>query len=185
MSDRKCSVEGCNRSHHSQRGLCRTHYFRWYRTGDVGSPEIWDKAPKPCTVPGCEKRAIAKGYCWRHYQRVRAHGDPSDVSHRPRGENNPSWRGDAVGYHGAHMRLRNARGSATAQLCIQCGMSAVHWAYDHADPNELQSDLGPYSTDLDHYRPMCVPCHKLLDLAYLSATKDASDAHQEQAAEQR
>jgi len=29
-----------------------------------------------CSVAGCTAAHIAKGYCWKHYQRVRAHGDP-------------------------------------------------------------------------------------------------------------
>ena len=31
---------------------------------------------KVCTVPGCGRHVHARGFCYLHYQRVRAHGDP-------------------------------------------------------------------------------------------------------------
>lgn len=30
-----------------------------------------------CTVPSCEKPVVGRGYCTKHYQRVRKHGDPN------------------------------------------------------------------------------------------------------------
>jgi len=30
-----------------------------------------------CTIPGCSKRAAAKGLCDTHYTRLRKHGDPN------------------------------------------------------------------------------------------------------------
>jgi hypothetical protein len=33
--------------------------------------------PKPCSIDGCNKPACnSRGWCWSHYQRWRAHGDP-------------------------------------------------------------------------------------------------------------
>lgn len=32
--------------------------------------------PRLCSIPGCGQKRIALGYCWKHYQRVRQHGDP-------------------------------------------------------------------------------------------------------------
>lgn len=32
MAKRTCSIEGCDRKHHS-RGWCKPHYYRWWRTG--------------------------------------------------------------------------------------------------------------------------------------------------------
>lgn len=34
MTDRKCSVSGCDRKHKAK-GFCRMHYLRFYRTGTV------------------------------------------------------------------------------------------------------------------------------------------------------
>ena len=63
------------------------------------------------------------------------------------------------------MRLRDDRGPAAAYACAHgCGRGADQWAYDHSCPNERQSDVGPFSTDLDRYMPLCHSCHKLFDL---------------------
>lgn len=32
-----------------------------------------------CSIDGCEKPAIAKGFCSKHYQRFRSHGDPNKL----------------------------------------------------------------------------------------------------------
>lgn len=80
------------------------------------------------------------------------------------GPNHPGWKGDELTYSGAHMRVRRDLGSARAFTC-RCGAQAKQWAYDHADPNELQSSGGAYSADPAHYSPMCVSCHKKADMA--------------------
>lgn len=69
-------------------------------------------------------------------------------------------------YATMHYRLQRHRGLAAAHSCAACGVAAQEWAYDRRDPDELQSRHGPYSTDMDHYQPMCVPCHKALDAAH-------------------
>lgn len=33
-------------------------------------------AYEPCELPGCRDAQVARGYCWKHYQRLRAHGSP-------------------------------------------------------------------------------------------------------------
>jgi len=43
-----------------------------------------------CSVPGCESRFKAKGLCNKHYQRLRANGDPVLTKKTPNGE--------AIGY---------------------------------------------------------------------------------------
>ena len=61
------------------------------------------------------------------------------------------------------------RGMASAHQCsAQCGRMAVDWAYDHADAREQvghdeQGRELPYSTDVQHYQPMCRSCHTLFD----------------------
>lgn len=55
---------------------------------------------------------------------------------------------------------------ASSHQCTHCDQRAKHWAYDHTDPAErTDPKMGPYSTDLDRYLPLCVPCHKRFDLA--------------------
>lgn len=34
-----------------------------------------------CAVDGCEGHTIAKGWCWKHYQRDRRHGDVTAVNY--------------------------------------------------------------------------------------------------------
>lgn len=76
-----------------------------------------------------------------------------------------AWRGNLVGYTSAHQRVYRAHGVARTRRC-GCGRQASHWAYQHNDPNELRTPSGlPYSGDPECYAAMCVPCHKILDLA--------------------
>lgn len=79
---------------------------------------------------------------------------------------------DFVTYSGAHMRVREIRGTATAFPCSACRTEvASNWAYDHRDPNEIVDPRnGPYSADPARYRPLCVSCHKVADLARISQT---------------
>jgi hypothetical protein len=34
------------------------------------------KKTRLCSLDGCEKKHVAKGYCWKHYERNRKYGDP-------------------------------------------------------------------------------------------------------------
>lgn len=128
--------------------------------------------PGPCAIDGCNKPTIDR-ICSMHQGRIARHGDPSVVKEPRRlfGAANASWRGDEVGYDGAHTRVKRLKGSASGHDCSECGGIAAHWAYDHADPSERVARRGaylvPYSTEPDHYIPLCVPCHKALDLARL------------------
>ena len=160
----------CGKEGRIRKGLCDAHYFRQWRTGDLGPVDIATKRPgATCTVTGCDAPHGARGYCAKHLTRVIRHGDPLTVLTPAvkRGEANPTWKGDLCGYTAAHDRVRRALGSARNYTC-ECGDNAAHWAYDHADPCEKRGPEGPYSPDLAHYRPMCVPCHKRMDLAHLS-----------------
>lgn len=82
----------------------------------------------------------------------------------PSGEASVSWVGDDIGYSGAHMRIRAERGRADGHDCVGCGEQAMHWSYNHDDPNGLSSKYGSYSPDPQHYSPRCVSCHKVYDL---------------------
>lgn len=71
-------------------------------------------------------------------------------------------------YRAVHKRVGAARGKATGHACARCDGRAEHWAYDHADTEEVTgpTDRGivvAYSLDPDHYLPLCISCHVKLD----------------------
>lgn len=78
-------------------------------------------------------------------------------------------RRDVAGYEAAHRRVFKDRGPAERRTCWRCGSAqAAEWAYDHADPDELEGfvrDRGPFAYSLKphHYLPMCKPCHWAFD----------------------
>jgi len=194
MAERTCAIPGCLKMPRRRSAdWCEMHYARWYRHGDPLLASDPNRQPKPsepcsrdgciravtynklcrihvrsyppCGAPDCDLLAIGGyGYCDKHYQRYRTHGDPTVVV-RLSGADNSEWVGDAVGYAGVHHRVRTIRGSARDHQCSHCQVErARHWAYDRSDADERSSPRGPYSVDPMHYLPLCVPCHKNFDL---------------------
>jgi len=101
MSERVCSVEGCDKPHKS-RGWCRKHYLRFWRHGDPltvkqpGRPRKgrppWTPPPQPrrratpnqrCSITGCNRKHHAIGFCLTHYRPRRrelfAHRTPEQI----------------------------------------------------------------------------------------------------------
>lgn len=165
MSDPTCSIDGCDGRLKARR-LCGAHYWRLLKHGEPGGATIRRAEPgRLCSLEGCE-RAIsehaARGMCAAHYQRWLKYGEPGDAVIK-------RIDGDDVGYRAAHRRVWKLRGRASAHPCQHCGGTAAHWAYDHLDINEKLGETGKskgvsYSTDPDHYFPLCVPCHSRFDL---------------------
>lgn len=122
-------------------------------------------AERRCEIPGCERSVGPRAkWCAMHYQRWYRYGDPLQAGRAyGKGAAARHWRGDDVGYVGAHSRVRSKHGSAASHLCAHCGAQADDWAYDHADPNEKQDRRGAYSPDPSHYFPLCRPCHRAYD----------------------
>lgn len=126
-----------------------------------------------CAIDGCDKNEYKKcGLCVMHERRRQRNGDPTAVRRvRAYAE------GDAKTYHAVHSTLKRERGPAKDHYC-ECGAAAVHWAYDHQDPDEwLEVQIGQsmyrkvqpvrvvrYSVKLEHYKPMCRACHTRLDV---------------------
>ena len=166
-STRQCSVDGCDHSDIQARGMCRMHYFRWYRTGSTDVRRPQRAARGICIADGCEKVDTGKrGLCAMHRAREIRHGDVHAV-HSPRvyrGSDHPWWTGDDATYQAMHQRVRKARGNAAQHICVDCGAPALHWSYDRNDPDERTDVEGPYSVKIEHYEPRCVPCHKRFDL---------------------
>lgn len=163
MDKRTCSVTDCDRVAQS-RGWCRSHYMRWYCHGSVDDSPLARRDPgRGCGVEGCERPHATGGWCAPHYKRVLTYGHPGSAEIRPRSV------GDAASYHLVHSRLRNTRGRARNEVCVECSQPAAHWAYDHSDPNEktCRNTGAPYSVDINHYDPMCARCHKRADMQRL------------------
>jgi hypothetical protein len=75
-----------------------------------------------------------------------------------RGDWNPQWRGDQVGYRGAHRRVQLERGKASSCSIAVCvvGSSVFHWA----------NLTGRYA-DVSDYESLCVFHHRAYDWARL------------------
>lgn len=186
---RPCAVEGCPRPHFAK-GWCNTHYYRLRRNGTLDLKSVVRaapkaKAPRPekreCAAPGCNAIEDGRcGMCKLHDTRRRRHGDPTVMVHQrdrnlPRGDRNANWTGDAATYSAVHQRVKKVRGAASEHRC-KCDATARQWAYQHGDPNERigpmhNGELAPYSTNIQAYEPMCVPCHKKYDLGVIRANQ--------------
>lgn len=76
-----------------------------------------------------------------------------------RGENNPSWKGDGVGWNGIHWWLR--RHHPKAGTCEECGrLGKTDWAFLHHPE--------PYTRVLSDYAELCRSCHVRFDRGYLT-----------------
>lgn len=74
---RVCSIEGCERGPVKARGMCGMHYQRWR----VSEGRLEARPGDPlCSVPQCTARAAesgaSRGYCPKHYLRLKRHGNP-------------------------------------------------------------------------------------------------------------
>lgn len=163
-----CEVEGCERLRTMpNKPWCSGHLTRVRRTGEPGPVDFrLGGAPvEVCCVVGCGWGTTAKGMCLNHFRQWKKHGDPLYRHQQAKGEDHKWWLGDDIGYIQAHLRVRKARGPAKTYTCEDCGQRAKHWAYDHQDPDEKLDEKGlPYSVKVEHYRSLCVPCHKRIDV---------------------
>lgn len=172
-----CVVEGCDEVARTLgQTLCPFHYSRQIHGRSLAAPKRQQRDKRgTCIVAGCSaKDAGPLGYCSKHLARVRRNGSPHVVIHqrdrRNKLENHPRWTGEEATYSAIHQRLKSQRGCASDMKCIDCEGKAQHWSYTHDSEYELvDSDLGPYSTNLSDYVPRCVRCHKRFDLARLAS----------------
>lgn len=117
-----------------------------------------------CAITGCGREVDSRGWCTAHYARWRRTGSTGTKPIGISGPLHPCWRGGDAAYTTVHNRLSRS-GPARLHPCARCGEQAAEWAYDKADPDERLSPGGlPYSTDLNHYIPLCKPCHTYLDM---------------------
>lgn len=89
-------------------------------------------------------------------------------------ERNPNWGGSAIGYTGAHMRVRRERGPASAQTC-PCGAPAQEWSYVGGDPDERMGTSAGFpvvfGVNPEFYTAVCRSCHRARDARLSAACK--------------
>ena len=176
----QCSVDGCS-GLCVGRGLCDMHYRRNRRHGDVTRawPNLtgqvhgtWLIAERGPTLHGnnqhywiecteCGHRKVARG------MRVV--------------EGNIRCDNCILTYANVHQRLNRERGRAADRSCIECGLAASDWAYQHNDPDERVETISRggksytvhYGLDFDSYAPMCHRCHVRLDKRTAKSRREA------------
>lgn len=82
------------------------------------------------------------------------HADALAAAHakpRPIGAEHPSWKGDAVGYHGVHIWIRKTLGRPSC--CERCGAT-------EAKRYEWTNKSRQYRRDLTDWERLCASCHR-------------------------
>jgi hypothetical protein len=155
-------MEGCEETAKG-RGLCPKHYVHWRSHRTEG---------ERCAASDCGLVVYAQGWCRKHYDRVKRHGDPGIVlaGGKPGGSmkgvlgpDHPQWRGDDAGYGAAHIRMTRLHGRAVEHTCAHCGNPAHDWAFDGPRAAaDVQFDARgyPYSFNPAYYTPLCISCHR-------------------------
>lgn len=184
-----CYIEGCDRRasrRFASIRVCGLHGKRFDRNGGFEATRKWG-APNPdkrqCVVTGCTELQDGNSeWCKMHGTRVRRNGDPNffipqSERNLPRGEKHHGWN-HSGSYVAVHQRLKKVRGSADQYRCIKCDKNAAQWAYQHGDAAEqfdfLDGCKVPFSVNLEAYAPMCVQCHKRMDLEHINGKEKAS-----------
>lgn len=152
MSNRTCSVDGCERGHYGH-GYCSMHYQRWQRHGDplFRSPLGPQRKHDRCSIDGCDQGHDARGFCRAHYARWKKYGDPlAPLQRTPRGP--CSVDGCA--------KVESARG-----LCI---MHYARWRKD-GTPGEAAKRIGDGHHTHQGYRVIGVGGRKTLEHRHVMA----------------
>ncbi len=170
---RTCELDDCSRPHDAH-GFCSMHYRRWKRNGDPLARQRVSREGQ-CEIEGCTDPVNARRMCSKHYERVHKYGDPdADFSSPfPPGSAHPQWIASGqIGYSSVHSRLRRMRGLAANLLCIDCGLPADDWSYNHSGVDEYEVETQgvnghtytlKYSTDITQYDPRCKSDHTTFD----------------------
>ena len=70
----KCLVETCSTAKIMARGLCVTHYKRWYKGSLTDDIPIAARVVDTCSVSNCTRNVEFGNVCNSHYQRFLKHG---------------------------------------------------------------------------------------------------------------
>lgn len=112
--------------------IARADCTVWYRNMECGHCGIEIPANRKYCSKTCSNRANAR-----------------------RGEDNPNWLGDRVGYWGLHDWLISNYGQP--QECEECGTADPTKRYEWANIS------GDYRRDRDDFRRLCKSCHNTSD----------------------
>lgn len=75
--DKVCDIADCERLARSRgSAYCALHYGRLRRTGDPLTTAFANNIGLTCGAADCERPAKSKGYCGKHWERIRKHGSP-------------------------------------------------------------------------------------------------------------
>lgn len=84
MENTLCGVPNCDHPAFS-RGWCRSHYSRWYQTGDVQADKpLRSYGAQGCRVEGCDRKHHSQGLCAMHWHRLDRGQDLGDGTARKR-----------------------------------------------------------------------------------------------------
>lgn len=141
MTDRTCSVDGCERPC-SSKGLCRRHYER-NRQGLPNEPQMRQRPTGLCSVSECSVPAKVKGMCRPHYSR-QWHGIPVEGPFRQKRPHGAGTYRD-----GYHMTYDGTRHVLTHRLVMSEMLGrplAVHENVHHK--NGIRDDNRPENLEL-------------------------------------
>ncbi len=89
MTDRTCSLDGCDRPHVA-RGWCGLHWRRWKKEGDPGEPYTRRiVGQKFCGLDSCDSPYVANGLCGKHLARLTLTGTTDNA--RDKSEEQKFW----------------------------------------------------------------------------------------------
>jgi len=74
-----CVLDGCEKIALSKNNLCRMHYIRKLKYGDPGDHRELNDIERKCDVDGCDNKHLAKGFCRKHYQRLKINGNLDNI----------------------------------------------------------------------------------------------------------
>src|ERR1039458_3635466 len=115
-------------------------------------------AGQECKHDGCHEDAVCKGYCLKHYQRVRNHpGDSSKHASggRPGVPIPANSKGDLASYGALHIRVSYARGPAKDQPCVDADGTCNAG-------RDWSNDTGNYG-DINDFSVRCHVHHRAYD----------------------
>lgn len=176
-----CPVDGCPKKVY--RGeYCYAHYMKWYRYGTptpVHAPTYVDLVGQRFGLLVVAERVSGGGWLCQCDCGARTHATSYSLTHGQKKSCGSKMhvRKSSVSYSAPHARCFWRWGSAKQHACVTCGKRAIHWAYDHTDPEEAMAAMGPGQRKMpislweEFYMPMCAGCHKRLDNAH-SRTKE-------------